>query len=84
MIRKRVKKKTSPGYDNLIWRIAVRSLTSSCKKIRAALLLKGTDSHYTTVSRHLVNDFNLKVFKPAKKSRLNLAIKAKRLLLQPI
>ena len=30
---------------------------------------KGTDVHRTTVSRHLVYDFNLKAFKSAKKLR---------------
>ena len=51
-----------------IWRIAVWSPTSSCKKIGIALLLKGTDAHRTTVNSRLVHDFNLKAFKPAKKT----------------
>ena len=58
-------KKTSPRNDNLIRRMSARSPTSSCKKVRAALLLKGTDVHCTTVIRRLVYDFNLKAFKPA-------------------
>ena len=33
-----------------------------------ALLLKDTDVHCTTVSRHLVHDFNLKAFEFAKTS----------------
>ena len=57
---------TSSRNDNLIRRIAVWSPISSCKKIRSALLLKGTDVHRTTVSRRLVHDFNLKTFNPAK------------------
>ena len=59
-------RKLSPRDNNLIRQIAVRSPTSSCKKMRAALLLKGIDVHRTAVSRRLVHDFNLKAFKPAK------------------
>ena len=69
MTSKRVdgrQRKTSPCDDNLIQQIAAWSPSSSCKKIYAALLLKGTDVHHTTASRHLVYDFNLKAFKPAK------------------
>ena len=62
----------------MIRRIAVCSQTSSCKKIRSALL-KGTGVYRTTVSRRLVHDFNLKAFKSAKKPRLTPAMKAKRL-----
>ena len=51
----------------MIWRIAVRFPTSSCKKIDPSLLLKGTDVHRTTVRRRLVQDFNLEAFKSAKK-----------------
>ena len=43
------------------------------------LLPKGTDVYWTTVCRHLVDDFNLKAFKPAKKPCLTPAMKAKRL-----
>ena len=60
-------KKTIPRDDNLIGQIAVRSPTSFCKKIRAALLRKSADVHRITVSKRLVYDFNLKAFKPAKK-----------------
>ena len=59
-------RKTSSLDDNLIPQIAVCSLTSSCKKIHSVLLFKGTDVRGTTLSRHLVHDFNLKAFKPAK------------------
>ena len=80
MTRKEVEgQKTSPHDDNLIWQIAVWFLTSFCKKICTALLLKGTDVHCTTVSRHFVYDFNLKVFKPAKKPCLASAIKMNKL-----
>ena len=54
----------------------VRSPTSSCKKIRSALLLKGTDVHRTTISRRLVNEFGLKSHKPVEKPRLTEAMKA--------
>ena len=68
MTRKEVEdqKKTSYHDDNLIRRITVWSPTSSCIKIRTALLLKDADVHRTTVRRRLVHDFNQKVFKPGK------------------
>ena len=61
----------------MIQRVADRSPTSSCKKIRSALLLKGTDVHRTTIGRRLVNEFGLKSHKPAKKPR---PMKAKRVI----
>ena len=69
--------KTTPRDDHLIRRVAVRSPTSSCKKIRSALLLKGTDVHGTTIRRRLVNEFGIKSHKPAKKPR---PMKAKRVI----
>ncbi|CAM1330816.1 Uncharacterised protein at_DN1629 [Pycnogonum litorale] len=60
-------------------RIAVRSPMSSSSKIRSALLAKGTDVSRRTVSRRLVDYFGLKSFKPARKPRLTLAMKVKRL-----
>ena len=72
-------KKTSPRDDLTIKRIAVRSPTSSLKKIRAALLGKGTDVHITTVSRRLRFNFGLKSYKPARKPRLTPLMKSKRL-----
>ena len=58
-------KTTSPRDDLMIKRIAVRSPTSSLKKIRAALLGKGTDVYVITVSRRLTCKFYLKSYKPA-------------------
>ena len=52
---------------------------SSASKIRSLLLAKGADISQRTVNRRLVIDFGLKVRKPAKKSRLTPAMKAKRL-----
>ena len=72
-------RKTTPHDDHLIRRIVVKSPSASCKKIRSALLQKGTSIHCTTVSRRLVHDFKLKAHKPAKKTRLANAMKAKRL-----
>ena len=72
-------RKTTPRDDHLIRRIVVKSPTASCKNIRSALLQKGTSIHRTTVSRRLVHDFKLKAHKPAKKTRLTNAMKAKRL-----
>ena len=63
----------------MIRQIAVRSSTSFCKKVFAALLLKGTDVHRTTVRKLLVHDFNLKAFEPVKRSCLAPAMKPKRL-----
>ena len=67
MTRKGVKdQEKSPRDDNLIRQIALRSPNSSCKKIRTALLLKGTYVHRKTLSRRLVYDSILKAHKPAK------------------
>ena len=60
-------RKTTVRDDHLIHRIAVRSPTSSCKKIRSALLQKGTDIHRSTVSRRLTMEFGLHSRKPARK-----------------
>ena len=72
-------RKTSSHEDNMIQQIAVESPTSFCKKICMLLLLKSSDVHHTTTSRHLVYDFNLKAFKPAKKPCITPALKTKRL-----
>ena len=72
MTKKGVKGQEKQAFVmTLIRRIAVKFPTSSSKKIRAALLLKGIDIHCTTVCRHLVYDFNQKTFKPAKKLNLS-------------
>ena len=73
-------RKTTPRDDHLIRRVAVRSPTSFCKKIRSALLLKGTDVHRTTIGRRLVNEFGLKSHKPVEKPRLTEAMKDKRVI----
>ena len=57
----------------------MRSPTSSMKKIRAELLGRGHRISHKTVSRRLSKEFNLKSYKPAKKSKLTAAVKAKRL-----
>jgi transposase len=72
-------RKTTMRDDHLIRRIAVRSPMSSCKKIRSALLQKGTDVHRSTVSRRLTKEFGLKSHKPARKPLLTKTMKAKRL-----
>ena len=68
-------RKTTPRDDHAIRRIAVRSPMSSASKIRSSLLAKGTDISRRTVSRRLVDDFDLKAHKP----RLTQAMKSKRL-----
>jgi len=60
-------------------RIVVRSPTSYLKKIRAALLRKGTDVHITSVSRSSRFQFSLKSYKPARKPRFTPRMKSKRL-----
>ena len=72
-------RKTTPRDDHAIRRIAVRSPMSSASKIRSLLLAKGTDISRRTVSRRLVDDFDLKAHKPAHKPRLTQAMKSKRL-----
>lgn len=71
-------RKTTLRDNHLIRRIAVRSPTSSCKKIRSALLQKGTDVHRSTVSRRLTKEFGLQSHKPARKPLLTKTMKAKR------
>ena len=57
----------------------VRSPTSSTRKFQADLLRKGTRVTQMTISRRLSREFNLKSYKPARKSRLTPVMKAKRL-----
>ena len=70
---------TTAREDNLMRRIVVRSPTSSMNKIRAELMRRGCRISHMTVSRRLSKEFNLKSYKPAKKPRLTVAMKAKRL-----
>ena len=72
-------RKTTPGDGHLIRRIAARSPMSSSKKICSTLLATGTDVSSRTVSRRLLNDFDLKSCKPARKPHLTPAMKVKRL-----
>ena len=72
-------RKNTPRDDHTIRRIAVPSPMSSASKIRSSLLAKGTDISRRTVSRRLVDDFDLKAHKPAHKPRLTQAMKSKRL-----
>ena len=59
--------KTTTRDNYTTKRIVARSPTSSCKKIRANLLRKGTSVSVSTVSRRLSREFGLKSYKPAKK-----------------
>ena len=59
--------KTTDRDDCLIRRIAMRSPQSSSKKMRSALLQKGTNVLIKTVKQGLTKDFGLKAFKLAKK-----------------
>ena len=73
-------RKTIPRDDHVIRRTAVQSPMSSASKICSILLAKGMDVSRRTVSQRLVDDFGLKALKPAKKPRLILAMKVKRLI----
>ena len=70
---------TTAREDNVMRRIVMRSPTSSMKKIRAKLLRRDCRISHMIVFRRLSKEFNLKSCKPAKKSRLTAAMKAKRL-----
>ena len=63
----------------MIKRIAACSPICSLKKIRAALLGKGTDVHITTVFQRLRFNFGLKSHKAARKPRVTPRMKSKRL-----
>ena len=71
--------KTTARDDNTIKRIVERSPTSSCKKVLANLLKKGTDVSVSTISRRLSKEFGLKSGKPAKKPKMTPLLKRKRL-----
>ena len=60
---------TTAREDNVMRRIVVRSPISSMKKIRAKLLHRGRQISHMTVSRRLSKEFNLKSYKPAKKTK---------------
>ena len=72
-------RKTTPRDDSTMKRIVARSPMSSCKKVGAQLLRKGTNVSVSTVSRRLSQEFGLKSYKPAKKPRLTPLMKMKRL-----
>ena len=61
---------TTAREDNVMRRIVVRSPTSSMKKIRAELLRRGRQISHMTVSTRLSKQFNMKSYKPAKKTGL--------------
>ena len=56
-----------------------RSLTSTCKKIKSYLLLKGANVSISTISCRLSKKFGLKSYKLAKKPQLISQMKKKRL-----
>ena len=71
-------RKTSIRDDYMMKRKATCPPSSSCKKICAALLAKGTNVSLMTVSRCLSDEFCLKSHKRACKPRLTTAMKFKR------
>ena len=64
-------RKSTPRDDNMTKRIVLiaRSPTSSCQKIKAYLCQKGTEVSLKTISRGLCDQFDLKLYKPARKPR---------------
>ena len=71
-------RKTTARDDIAMKRFVARSPTSSCKKVRANLLRKGTDVCISTVFRRLSKKFGLKSCKPAKKPKLTPKMKKKK------
>ena len=74
-----VARNTTPRTDILIKRKVMNSPTCSAKKIRADLKETGISVSRWTVSRCLVEEFNVKSRKSARKPRLTLKIKKKRI-----
>ena len=72
-------RKTTARDHIAMKRFVACSPTSSCKKVRANLLRKGTDVSISSVSRRLSKEFELKSYKPAKKTKLTPIMKKKRL-----
>ena len=68
-------RKTTARDDIAMKRFVAHSPTSSCKKVRANLLRKGTDVSISIVSRRLSKEFGLKSCKPAKKTKLTPIMK---------
>ena len=71
--------KTTSRDDTFMKHTVARSLTSSCKKIRSHLLLKGANVSISTISSRLSKKFGLKSYEPAKKPQLISQMKKKRL-----
>ena len=65
--------------DYMINHIATWTPPSSCKMIRAALLGKGTNVSFMTVSRCLSNEFGLKSHNPAHRPCVTTAMEFKHL-----
>ena len=72
-------RKSIPKDDNVMKRIVAHSPTSSCQKIKTYLSQKDAEISLKTIFRHLCDQFNLKLYKPARKPRLTPQIKMKRL-----
>ena len=60
-------RKSTPRNDNMMKRIVARSLISSCQKIKAYFSQEGIEVSLKTVSRRLCDQFDLKLYKPARK-----------------
>ena len=71
-------KVTSQRDDYMIKRMVVCSSTTSSKKIRLGLLLTGTVVSTSTIKRGLSDEFGIRGYKPTRKPRSTLFMKAKR------
>ena len=77
--RKGGPRKSAPRDNNTMKRIVACSPTSFCQKSRPFLSQKDTEISLQTISRRRCDQFPLKLYKPARKPRLNLQMKMKRL-----
>ena len=60
-------------------RIVARLPTGSCQKFKVCLSRKGIEVSLKTISRRFCDQFDLKLYKPARKPRLTSQMKTKRL-----
>ena len=72
-------RKSTPKDDSTMKRIVAGSPTSSCQNIKTYLSHKGAEISLKAISRRLCGQFNLKLYKPARKPRLTPQMEKKRL-----
>ena len=72
-------RKSTPRDDNMMKKIVGCFLTNPCQKIKAYLIQNGLEVSVKTIFRRLCEQFDLKLYKPARKPRLTPQMKMKRL-----